>query len=170
METDRVNLQLWTIPLELECYMAITAAAFLGLYKHSARLFLLLLAVTVTVFAFNAAIGGWPELDSRPPGRMVVLCFLWGVLIYRVRAIIPYSWALFTAAVALAWISSAYAQTAYLAPLPIAYVTVFMGLQDPRRIWLLRGADYSYGVYLYGFPCSRALPISYRVTGYGGLT
>ena len=33
---------------------------------------------------------------------------------------------------------------------PVAYATVCLGLMNPSRK-MLRGADYSYGIYLYGF-------------------
>jgi peptidoglycan/LPS O-acetylase OafA/YrhL len=36
----------------------------------------------------------------------------------------------------------------YLVGFPAAYATVYLGLLNPRRPW---GADYSYGLYLYGF-------------------
>jgi peptidoglycan/LPS O-acetylase OafA/YrhL len=39
----------------------------------------------------------------------------------------------------------------YLCAIPAAYLTVYIGLLNPRKIWFLRGADYSYGIYLYGF-------------------
>jgi peptidoglycan/LPS O-acetylase OafA/YrhL len=57
-------------------------------------------------------------------------------------------------------------QAAYLAPLPLAYVTIFLGLQNPPRTKLIAGADYSYGVYLYGFPVQQAISLlfpEYRV-------
>jgi peptidoglycan/LPS O-acetylase OafA/YrhL len=48
-------------------------------------------------------------------------------------------------------------EAAYLLPLPIAYMTVYMGLLNPPKNFLIRSADYSYGVYLYGFPVQQAV-------------
>lgn len=40
--------------------------------------------------------------------------------------------------------------------LPLAYLTVYLGLLNPPRLrWLLSG-DYSYGLFLYGFPIQQA--------------
>lgn len=38
----------------------------------------------------------------------------------------------------------------------MGYVTVFLGLTSPRKLGVLRGADYSYGVFLYGYPIQQA--------------
>jgi peptidoglycan/LPS O-acetylase OafA/YrhL len=44
-----------------------------------------------------------------------------------------------------------------LAPIPLAYLTVYLGLLDPPRVkWFFRG-DYSYGLFLYGFPIEQAV-------------
>jgi peptidoglycan/LPS O-acetylase OafA/YrhL len=39
----------------------------------------------------------------------------------------------------------------YLAIPTVSYVTVYLGLTNFRRVALIKGADYSYGIYLYGF-------------------
>ena len=41
--------------------------------------------------------------------------------------------------------------------LPIAYVTVYLGLQNPRRSKIVLSGDYSYGLYVYGFLIQQAL-------------
>ncbi len=41
--------------------------------------------------------------------------------------------------------------------LPAAYVTIYLGLLNPYKISLLSKGDYSYGLYLYGFPIQQAL-------------
>jgi peptidoglycan/LPS O-acetylase OafA/YrhL len=54
---------------------------------------------------------------------------------------------------ALHWIPSGN----YVFGLPAAYLTIYLGLVNPRKITLLRGADYSYGLYLYGFAVQQAV-------------
>jgi peptidoglycan/LPS O-acetylase OafA/YrhL len=39
----------------------------------------------------------------------------------------------------------------YASPVPIAYMTVYLGLTNVPRVNLLRYGDLSYGIYLYGF-------------------
>jgi peptidoglycan/LPS O-acetylase OafA/YrhL len=34
---------------------------------------------------------------------------------------------------------------------------VWLGLTNGRRLWFIRGADYSYGIFLYGFPMQQAV-------------
>jgi peptidoglycan/LPS O-acetylase OafA/YrhL len=45
----------------------------------------------------------------------------------------------------------------YLAPLPVAYATVYLGLLQPRRLNIVSSGDYSYGLYLYGFPVQQVM-------------
>lgn len=80
------------------------------------------------------------------------------------RRRIPFSRSLFGIALVLTWLLLGRSWTLYLSPLPLAYVTVFLGLQNPRKTLLVVGADYSYGVYLYGFPIQQA--ICGRLPGY----
>ncbi|MEL0028797.1 MAG: hypothetical protein VW625_09085, partial [Perlucidibaca sp.] len=74
------------------------------------------------------------------------------VTCYLNRDRIPYSRGLFLVAVALTIALLLRASTQFLALLPLAYVTAYIGLATPpKRSFLLRG-DYSYGLYLFGFP------------------
>jgi peptidoglycan/LPS O-acetylase OafA/YrhL len=47
--------------------------------------------------------------------------------------------------------------TIYLAPLFVSYVTVFLGVRGLPEFKWLKTRDYSYGVYLYGFPITQAI-------------
>ena len=47
--------------------------------------------------------------------------------------------------------------TDYLVPLPAAYFTVWLGLTRPRASLLTRHSDYSYGIFLFGFPIQQAM-------------
>lgn len=38
-----------------------------------------------------------------------------------------------------------------------AHFTVSLGLMNPRKMLVVRGADYSYGIYLYGWPVQQAI-------------
>jgi peptidoglycan/LPS O-acetylase OafA/YrhL len=49
------------------------------------------------------------------------------------------------------------ADNSHFAPLPVAYLTVFLGLTNPARIKLLDTGDYSYGIFLYGFPIEQSV-------------
>jgi peptidoglycan/LPS O-acetylase OafA/YrhL len=51
-------------------------------------------------------------------------------------------------------------RTVYIYPLMLTYITVFIGLTNIPSNALLRSGDYSYGIYLYGFPISQMLVAS----------
>ncbi len=149
-----VNLQLWTIPYELECYVSITALALFGLARRP-RLLLLAICLLTAISAghdYSTLL-----INSRPPGRLLVLAFLSGVLLYVWRERISTSNVVFVIALALSWFLLSHKNTATVAALPVAYVTVWLGIKNPRRTILVAGADYSYGMYLYGFPVQQSL-------------
>lgn len=143
-----VNLQLWTVPYELRCYILITLIALAGLLNYPRAL----LAAIVVGLIVALPLHNVELPDTGPDGTTLVLAFLFGVTLYYLRDRIPYHWSWFAVALALAWTLSTFPQTKWQATLPIAYVTVFLGLQNPRKTLLVAGADYSYGLYLYGFP------------------
>jgi peptidoglycan/LPS O-acetylase OafA/YrhL len=45
----------------------------------------------------------------------------------------------------------------YLATFPIAYLTVWFGLQNPPRAPVIFSGDYSYGLYLFAFPIQQTI-------------
>ena len=79
------------------------------------------------------------------------MSFLAGVLInlYRDRIAWRLSWGL--AAWRPAWCCSICPLENGSAVFPLAYATVFFGLTNAPKTGVLRGADYSYGIFLYGF-------------------
>jgi peptidoglycan/LPS O-acetylase OafA/YrhL len=68
------------------------------------------------------------------------------------RDIIPWSGKLAAASAMIAMtLVSVIPLGDYAAPVPIAYMTVYLGLTNFRRAGLLRYGDLSYGIFLYGF-------------------
>lgn len=156
---DIVNLQLWTIPWELYCYITLTVLAVVTIARRPAWLFAFAVAATlfwtaqqvfyIGQFHYNVA--------NRPPGPMLVLAFLFGASLYGLRKHIPYSVTLLLVVMVVGWALIMTESCVYFAALPIAYTTVFLGLQNPPKSHFLKGADYSYGVYLYAFPLQQAI-------------
>jgi len=154
---DNVNLQLWTIPYELECYIAITVLAIFGIVR-SPRLFAVaFILLTITLCAAAWLSSSPAVIDGGPSGRLCVMSFLAGVILYIWRDRLPCNAVLAGGAAAFLWITLSSRGTEYLATLPIAYVTIWLGLQDPKKLFFVAGADYSYGMYLYGFPMQQAV-------------
>lgn len=148
-----VNAQLWTVPFELECYVLLAIAGIMGIYRRPG----LLLFATIVLHCIwggqTMLIGhGEGGLGSTVPGNVLALSFLAGVNFYLLRDRIPADWRLCVGAAALTGIALQVPFGDYLIPFPVAYLTVCLGLLNPKRRFLLRWGDYSYGIFLYGFP------------------
>jgi peptidoglycan/LPS O-acetylase OafA/YrhL len=154
-----VNYQLWTIPFELGCYIAISAIGVIGARK---RHFLapLSAAVLMTIYVAYRIHAGQPAVPAvtRPvAGPLLVIAFLLGVTAYFYRSRIPAN-PLLNAAIlifSIILLSNPVGQIPALVGL--TYVTVYVGTLNPTRMFITKGADYSYGLYLYGFPIQQAL-------------
>ena len=149
-----VNGQIWTVPWELGCYGVLTALAVLGLLRNR----FLLLACLGLVQAYVAYHGFLtPHNDSLGlSGPLIGLCFMWGMVIYRFRDRLWASDGLAVAMLALVIGLLMLKDGKYVAPIPIAYFTVRLGLFNPpkpTRFW----GDYSYGLYIFGYPIQQAV-------------
>ena len=93
-----VNMQLWTVPYELGCYIALFLLALIGIRRARwiapAATVLLMLAYFVVRVAVKkqwaavAIVGGLP-------GELLIACFLSGVTLYLYKDKIPWSPSLF---------------------------------------------------------------------------
>jgi len=152
-----VNVQLWTVPFELQCYIGLCLLALARLHKRPFLYMAVAIAASLAAFAHGIISHHIYPGHGRPPGNFLILSFLFGVGLYNLRDRIPFSWAGFAIAVVLSYVFLSYGPTIYLAILPISYGTVFLGLCDPPRTSIILGADYSYGMYLYGFPIQQSI-------------
>jgi len=152
---NSVNNQLWTLPYELMCYTVLTGLLFLGVAQRP-RLFvpfLFLCNIGLLVAAVRKGIGP----AAMVSGPILVQCFLFGVAAFLYRARIVWSHGLGALALVLTLACLGAPLGDYLAPLPATYLTVYLGLMHPHRIKVLFGGDYSYGIFLYGFPIQQAV-------------
>lgn len=161
---DFVNMQLWTIPKELECYVLISIIGLIRLHTRPWTLLLALLAVTAAIFGREAWTGHFPELNSQPPGGVIVMAFLFGVALYLLRDSVPFHWSIGLASLVSGSFLLSFGTTMYLSVLPVAYLTVYLGLLNPPRTLLSAAADYSYGIYLYGFPVQQTVAFFFPST------
>lgn len=156
-----VNLQLWTIPFELACYVilgVLMVASVRGRYRW------IMLLGTLAYFAaalyLTGVNSGWTFADWDGPvaGRTLVLSFLLGVNFYLWREEIPAGPGI-TLAVAIitgvAWVVGPFDRIAGV--FPAALLTVYLGIANPRRIGVLKSADLSYGIFLYHFAIIQAV-------------
>ncbi len=153
--TGLVNGQLWTVPYELNCYIYLSGLAILGITK-APKMFVLIISGLI-IYGIVDYLRGQDRTGESLHGNQLVLCFLIGVLVYKFRAVIPYDRRLAVFAIIVSLITFWIPGGGLLSPLPVTYATVFLGLTNPRKISLLETGDYSYGIFLYGFPIQQAV-------------
>jgi peptidoglycan/LPS O-acetylase OafA/YrhL len=149
-----VNSQLWTIPYELKCYAVLTAMAVIGLHR---RRFLLFLATCIAVLLTMIYVTYYP-VEIFDAWQLLIPSFLLGVCAFLYRDKLP--WSPLLAALSFATmiaLLSQYNALMILGAFPIAYLTVWVGLFNPRRGAIIRSGDYSYPLYLYSFPIQQML-------------
>lgn len=149
-----VNAQLWTVPYELECYISISVLAVIGITRRRDWLlgFVLLLQLGFVV----CLVLDIPQINF---GRLSVLCFLVGIVFYCYSDRIALHAGLFAIAAAAVFGLMLFPGLEYLAAIPAVYVTVYLGTLNPPKPRFIFGGDYSYGMYLYGFPLQQALAL-----------
>ncbi|KQO23846.1 hypothetical protein ASF11_22940 [Acidovorax sp. Leaf76] len=150
-----VNGSLWTIPIEVRCYIALGLAGLIGLLKYRP---VLLLSIAVLI--------GWFLVRSNPDvtgtvhhGRELSAFFLAGAALYTLE---PY-WrrrpVLWGGAIALAtaavW-AAGWRHSALLLGLP--FFIIYAGTQTTAYIRRAgRWGDPSYGIYLFAFPIQQTV-------------
>lgn len=154
---EGVNTSLWTIPFELECYILISLLALVGMFRRKELILPLFATVTAGVLAWNLYSGTDPAPPGGLNGRLLVLCFFAGIVIYGHRDRIPWNGWIAVGSALAAIIFTRLGQTVYLTPLFAAYLTVYLGLLNPPRSVIIDSGDYSYGTYLYAGPIQQTV-------------
>ena len=149
-----INAQLWTIPFELECYLALIVLSVTALLGRRA-LFLGLIVLLSFALAWLSYLNPMPqELETNVSGRVLVLSFLAAVSLFLYRDKIPCSTSWAIASLIASIVLLPIPATSYLAVFPLAYLTVWLGLRRPSAIPF---GDLSYGVYLFHFPIEQTV-------------
>jgi peptidoglycan/LPS O-acetylase OafA/YrhL len=150
---ENLNGQLWTIPWEFSCYAIILLLAIIGILRS--RTWFLALAIVAPILVLSILTQRYPALFA-PSERFIapstidlVLSFLAGVAIYKYREFIPHSPIIAVSAV-ISYAVSANTQYSSVFTGPfVAYITVWIGVTNYRRTFLIRSGDYTYGIYVY---------------------
>lgn len=169
-----VNGSLWTVPHEITCYALLMLCIVTGLYRSRALMLLLtlgLFGVSMAIFLCGKLGIALPYHDkltylfvTRGAARLVPL-FLLGIVFYQYRDRIPYRFAYALSGAVLYVVMVAFGSPDWVAnPIfsfvtaPIfAYVVNYAGLSEKLVFKPLSRGDYSYGIYLYGFPLQQAM-------------
>jgi len=161
-----VNRSLWTVPHEIICYVIMAGLMLFGLLRR--KWLVLLTPVAVLLLSL-----GLQQVDFNPNGANPLLRqffrsfgtdavrlfvgFLLGIVIYLFRDRVPYSHvlagvcAVWCVALSLPAIDNFVLTNVLLGP-AVAYLTAYIGVTDIPMPKLLTKGDYSYGIYLYGWP------------------
>ena len=143
-----VNGNLWTLPPEFYCYLLIALLIASGLLFSRTIFSALFIVGTGAVMWLNPAMN-----DTSHP----VYCFFCGAMFFHWREHVPFSPWLIALSAAIIYVQMVGPSSYYFYPAFLSYLTVCIGLTRLPRISLFQKGDYSYGVYLYGFPITQAL-------------
>ena len=170
-----VNGALWTIQPELGCYAVICALIALGWVQDWHKAAAVLAAAIIAIIMAQGLPDRMPHLIGMAlnhPGAMLVPNFMLGSILYLKRDSIPYSPRLFSGGVVIVLLSGLVLPAAVFSTLPVisivmspiyAYLTLFLGATKMPAVPFFQRGDYSYGIYLYGFPIQQAIVASTEV-------
>lgn len=168
-----VNSSIWTIPWEYGIYIFVAVTILTGAIKKKYPILIittLYVAGSLTTQLFQlkydkslAAGMLYHALDGG--GTRLILPALIGFVVYKFRKIIPYNATMMVLAVAwclavamfapIRWIADP--AMSVLASIPLVYLTVAAGVTRMPKLPFFHRGDYSYGIYLYGFPIQQAV-------------
>lgn len=162
-----VNGSLWTIRPELACYLLMFIFIATSLVKRWPFI-ALATAVSFMAYAFLTVNiqGVIPEgLIAQKGLQKLVAFFFFGALAFHLRERIPYSPILLAISIAAivfgmvsgngAWVDE---PAWVIASSPfLVYIMVFLGVTRVPLIPFFHRGDYSYGIYLYGFPIQQTI-------------
>jgi peptidoglycan/LPS O-acetylase OafA/YrhL len=133
--TPGVNGPLWTLYYEVICYAALVVG--LTLFR-SFRLFVLVYAAVFYLLRDTL----YADLS---------LAFVSGMAVYRYRQVIPAHPVLALGLLSAAWIAPP------IAPVVVGYTVLWLAQLKGPQLAYNRLGDYSYGLYIYGWPVQQTL-------------
>jgi peptidoglycan/LPS O-acetylase OafA/YrhL len=170
---DTVNVSLWTVPYEITCYVMAAGLISFALLKRPwavVALALFILAVGLGLMAVGFSEPPHGHLDALIDhvfyghGSRLYIAFNAGIAAYLYRYKLPYSPKLFAGCALWCVGVALLGHTQYPFPeidlliiAPLTYVTAYLGVSKLPRLPFFHKGDYSYGVYLYGWPVMQAM-------------
>jgi peptidoglycan/LPS O-acetylase OafA/YrhL len=170
-----VNGSLWTVPFEIGCYAIMSGFIMSGVLNKKRAAFAV--ATIGTAYIALTLSPGFHMLDLfgkrlhtlldhffAERGDFLYCYFMAGSMFYLFRYSIPYRPRWFVLCIAT-FIAAAYGVFEFLPPLieqlllmPIViYIMVYVGMLKIPPLPIYHRGDYSYGVYLYGYPIQQVI-------------
>jgi len=160
-----INGSLWTIPIEMKCYVALAVVGALGLLRPRWRPLLAVLLVAVAAGYLWPAPWRYGWIVRRDMPLEFMLCFAFGMLCHyhRPRTTGPGAWPLLAAAWAAGAVAYAAHQQVLALVLWVPLTAVWAGTSSwPVVRRLGRFGDVSYGLYIYAFPTQQLMIWLYK--------
>lgn len=167
------NGSLWSLFYEFTCYLMLAVFAVCTLLRHRRIMALVAIAAWVTelIFTWNMSLNSQVNvfhLADATRFLQLVPIFLFGTLLYLYRDKVPDSMWLAAASALLVGLSFVIpldgrdrefglTLTNVFAP-ALAYLMIWLGIHLPLHKVGARN-DYSYGVYIYGYPVTQLLAV-----------
>lgn len=151
-----VNVNLWTLPAEFYCYLLLSGLIAVGVLLQTRILMILFggLTIAFVVASVGYGLGLTNSVYATP---VVVYYFLFGVVFFIGRDFVPMNPLIFLACIAVTLSLVMNPVYTLIIPVFLTYVMVYIGHMPWLRLPFLKGRDYSYGIYLYGFPITQAV-------------
>lgn len=154
---DGVNGSLWTLPLELEAYLAVAVLGVLGAFRRTRVVAGVALALLVLDLPFGpgghalVTASGASSLAEDTVNRLAAFFVAALVYLLRERRIVSMPG---LALVGVAWLASIGTPFEYVVgAVAIPYAVVLAAYRTPAALGrLARRGDFSYGIYLWGWP------------------
>ena len=169
----QVNASLWTIPFEIGCYVIMALFISFNVLKKPLLILIfataiLLAGLVVTAYGYR----GHPEgvaqnvMDYLIFGRgsRLLVFFMLGIFSFLFRYRIPYSrtWCYFSIFYLFTLDAAIHKHYPFpvislISAIPTLYIMLYIGVSKLPPMPLFRHGDYSYGIYLYGWPIMQAV-------------
>lgn len=151
-----VNGALWTLPVEVLCYISLVIVYELKLLERKRGVILaILVAIGVTTIAIVADRTGVEILEAMVAP---VLCFYMGTLLYLYSDIVVIDWAKIIVGIVIMIIATICGVLGNVASvvLPLTIISlIYVGDFMPKKVKIL--GDISYEMYLVGFPIQQII-------------
>lgn len=178
-----VNGSIWTVPYEIACYAVISVLIYFQLLKK--RWIVVVLSILILLIQVVLELSGYRGRTEyahsisdfvrlfpdtlvawlfHDRGSKLLVSFTVGIAFYLYRYSIPYSKILFAASILFMivaesigqWSDEVHPISNLFMVVPGLYVVMFLGLSKLPTLPMLHRGDYSYGIYLYGWPFTQA--------------
>jgi peptidoglycan/LPS O-acetylase OafA/YrhL len=157
-----VNGALWTVGPEILCYIIIALLMLTGFYRN--RMLMVVFTIFYTLVCLMTDRWDAGVVHEILPTKALILAFLTGNLLFLFRERVRYSLILAAATFAGSVLAAYLVQRdtglrfmMYPAAAGFAYVTAVIGLTKLPPLPFFHRGDYSYGIYIYGYPIQQSV-------------